>query len=214
MDYEYKIDVDGVEYSQEDGSLISGSMHQPLFDKFGAGNACVSELDISFYPSEKPSRMASITVFSRIFGENEWTKLGKFYADTRKTERLQGGEVLHIHAYDAMLKAEQIYLQDENVDVWPKTVTDVVEDICQKIGVPLDVRTELNSDYMVPYPNDYTMREILCHVAAAHAGNWIITKAEKLLLVPLFGKKPTISGVLGTDDGKSIVFGKGVMLLV
>lgn len=214
MDYEYKIDVAGVEYSQEDGFLISGSMHQPLFDKFGAGNACVSELDISFYPSENPPRMAPITVFSRIFGGNEWTQLGKFYTDTRKTEKFHGGEVLHIHAYDAMLKAEQIYLQDEDVDVWPKTMPEVVEDICQKIGVPLDGRTVLDSAYMVPYPNDYTMREILCHVAAAHAGNWIITKDEKLLLVPLFAEKPTFAGVLGTDDGKAIVFGKGVMLLV
>lgn len=62
----------------------------------------------------------------------------------------------------------------------------LVADIASRIDVEVDSRTVINESYVIEYPNDYTMREILCHIAAAHAGNWIITADGKLLLVPAF----------------------------
>lgn len=215
MDYEYKIDVDGVEYFQENGSLISGFIHQSMFEKFGIGNACVSNLTVSFYPSEEPPRMAPIVVFARAIGDVEWTQLGKFYTDTRNSEILEGGRVLALTAYDAMLKSDKIYIADDDESDWPKTMTDVVSEIASRMGVELDPRTVLNESYYVDYPNDYTMREVLCHIAAAHAGNWIITREEKLLLVPVFSSIPVESySILANEHGKAIVFGGNVWILV
>lgn len=215
MDYEYKIDVAGVEYFQENGSLISGAMHQSMFDKFGIGNACVSYLTVSFYPSEEPPRMAPITVFARAIGDVEWTKLCKFYTDTRNSEILEGGRVLTLTAYDAMLKADQIYIANDDESDWPKTMPDVASEIASRMEVELDPRTVLNASYFVDYPNDYTMREILCHIAAAHAGNWIITREEKLLLIPVFSPVP-VGGdsILATENEESIIFGGNVSILV
>ena len=60
------------------------------------------------------------------------------------------------------------------------------------------------------------MREILGYIAAAHAGNFIITDAGALRLVPLYN--PAVNndpdgGYLVTEDGHPIVIG-GVRILV
>ena len=50
------------------------------------------------------------------------------------------------------------------------------------------------------------MREILGYIAAAHAGNWIITDAGELRLVG-FADIPPETFYLVTDHGDPIVFG-------
>ena len=80
-------------------------------------------------------------------------------------------------------------------------------DICARMGVTLDSRTALNAAYQVEYPNDYTMREVLGHVAAAHGGNWVMTDAGKLLLLRL-GDIPAETRYLVDDaDGAALLFG-------
>ena len=81
------------------------------------------------------------------------------------------------------------------------------------MGVNLDKRTVLNSAYTIDYPaNDYTVRNELCFIAAAHGGNWIITDAGDLLLVPLLSM-PAETNYLITEYGDAITFG-GVKILV
>ena len=92
---------------------------------------------------------------------------------------------------------------------------DVVADIASRMGVPVDPRTVINPAYTVGYPNDLTMREILGYIAAAHAGNFVITDAGALRLVPLYN--PAVDhgpgGYLVTEDGHPITFG-GVRIIV
>ena len=84
---------------------------------------------------------------------------------------------------------------------------------CQMMGVKLDKRTVLNSAYIIDYPaNDYTIRNELCFIAAAHGGNWIITDEGNLLLVPLLSM-PAETNYLITEYGDAITFG-GVRILV
>ena len=89
---------------------------------------------------------------------------------------------------------------------------DVVAEIAAAMGVTVDSRTALNASYQVPYPVGYSMREILGYIACAHAGNWIITDAGELYLVPLAGM-PAETNYLVTEYGDAITLGR-VRLLV
>lgn len=71
---------------------------------------------------------------------------------------------------------------------FPMPMKNAVEYIAAKMGVSVDPRSvDMIADGQVDYPtDDYTMRDVLCFIAAASAGNWIITADNKLYLVPLF----------------------------
>ena len=122
------------------------------------------------------------------------------------------GDYWELEAYDAMRKADVVWEPDQSLR-FPMTMPDAVNIFCQLMGVELDSRTVLNSSYTIDYPaNDYTIRNELCFIAAAHGGNWIITDAGKLLLIPLLSM-PTETNYLITEAGSAITFG-GVRILV
>lgn len=130
-----------------------------------------------------------------------------------KWAEMEARQWKNLIAYDSMLKTEQTYLISEDVGEWPRGMKALVADIASRIDVEVDSRTVINESYVVEYPNDYTMREILCHIAAAHAGNWIITADGKLLLVPLFTAMPPETYYLIEDSGSAIVFGEDRILV-
>lgn len=206
---EYKVEIGGVTYGME--KIQSASIEHPLFDKLSVGNACSAELEISFWPTETVPRMAMIIPYCRESSADEWYQLGVFYTDTRS---LRNG-IMTLVAYDAMLKSDTVWEPDQDL-VFPMTMTEAVTEIISLMGVELDSRTVLKTgdDYVIDYPaNDYTLRDVLRFIAAANAGNWIITDAGKLLLVPLFSSMPAETNYLVTEDGDAITFG-GVRILV
>lgn len=90
---------------------------------------------------------------------------------------------------------------------------DAVKEIAQIMQVQIDPRTRLNPEHTIDYPaNDYTLRDELRFIAAAHGGNWIVTGEGKLLLVPLLSAPPE-TNYLVTEYGDPITFG-GVRILV
>lgn len=177
---------------------------------------CVSrQLDIMVMPMGDIPRMAEIRLETRlvlkdplteeITSASEWLPKGTFYIDTRQTDSASGA--LRIHGYDAMLKMEQLYLADgEDVTGWPKTMPAVMEEIAAAIGVELDERNVLIDTYMVEAPAGYTMREVAGWIAAAHAGNWTMTDAGKLRLVPIAGI-PAETYYLVDENGNYILLG-------
>lgn len=213
--------VEAPQISLQQPPLVTGS----LFPKStpAVGGCVARQLDIILRPKDTIPKMAEIRLETRLVlrdpltGENtqesEWLPKGTFYIDTRKKDKVTG--MLMIHAYDAMLKAEGTYLQDGDAGDWPRPMPDVVADIAQRMGVSIDARTVINPAYMVGYPNDLTMREILGYIAAVHAGNWIITDAGELYLVPLYNPATDYAnlGYLAAEDGSAITFG-GVRILV
>lgn len=204
---EYKVEIGGEAYAMDE--LMAVSITQPLFEQFSVGNACSAELTVEFIPHGTIPKMAKIVPYCRENDAVEWMKLGEFYTDTRS----RNGVVLKITAYDAMLKADAVWEPDQSL-TFPMTMPDAVDIFCDLMGVALDGRTELNSAYTIDYPaNDYTLRDILRYIAAAHGGNWIITAAGELLLVPLFDGMPGETNYLITDGGSAITFG-GVRILV
>lgn len=215
---EVKLVIAGVTYGEDkivDGSLrIDGG----LYSDFGIGNCCARQIDFEIYPQGTIPRQAQIEVYVRlVLGEqvSEWIPKGVFFFSTRKTDRVTG--VLSVHGYDAILKAEETWLDSSyDAETWPMPAATAVADIAARMGVAVDSRTVLDAAFPVQYPvddeGDMTMREALSRVAVANAGNWIITDEGKLLLVGL-NSMPKETNHLVTETGSAITFG-GVRILV
>lgn len=207
MSYEYQVSVAGVMYGM--GDIQSVNITHPLFDKLSVGNATSAELTMSFWPSVEPPRMAEIIPYEREAGTEEWYQLGVFYIDTRTRKR----DLLSVVAYDAMLRAEDLW-PTSAYGPFPMRMTDAVEKARTEMELELDLRTNINPAYTIPQINlNDSMRNVLCYIAAANGGNWIITNEGKLLLVPLFGSMPEETHYLITNEGEPIVIG-GVRILV
>lgn len=182
--WETSVSVNSVDYGEAD--IISVSTSSPLFSSSAPSiGCCVSkEIDLAFVPKASIPRMAEIKAFTRpiLSGvETERLQKGVFYIDTRETNEVTG--VMTIHGFDAMLKTEQPYCPDAS-GTWPRAMSTVVSDICESIGVTLDSRTSISSEYVCQLDTTLTMRQYLSYIAVAHGGNWVITDAGKLRLVP------------------------------
>ena len=213
---EWKITINGVDYGMDKIAADVGGGHAipHIHRQVFTGNApsiggCVSatfECSI-FEASTNVPRMATVVPKYRLLTEmqtSEWITLGTFYIDTRTVDEING--ILDLSCFDSMLKADGIegkcYADVTSFDEWPQDMDDVVDEICGIIGVTLDSRTTIRSGtgYQVEYPNDLTMREVLGYIAVHHAGNFTITPANKLRLVPLTGNSDTLN--LGTNTAQ------------
>lgn len=204
---EWRVTVGGTAY--EKSNLVALRVTTGLFGRsYLTVGSCVSaQLRLTLLDAGTIPRMAEVKVYVRLTDgtqASEWLPYGVYYIDTRESVPESG--TLTLHCYDAMLKAEQTFVTEGDTGAWPRTMTAVVASICTRMGVELDSRTALNSAYTVEYPNDYTMREILGYIAAAHGGCWIMTPAGKLRLVTL-GELPAESNSLVTETGEAITFG-------
>lgn len=213
---ETKVVIGGTEYSGS--NLVSVSVSGGLFDTPGVGGCASREVALTIFPIGTIPRQSSIEVYVRLVAgtqQSEWIPKGKFFISTRTLDKRTG--TLDIVGYDAMLKAEEVWLNDDYIyDNWPMPQSEAVADIAYRIGVEVDSRTALSTQFPVEYPvdedGDLTMREVLSYIAVSNAGNWIITDAGKLLLVG-YGDLPTETNLLVTERGEAILFGE-VRLLV
>lgn len=215
---EAKLKIAGVEYGEDQIVRKSLMVYGGLYSTFGIGNCCARQIEFEIYPQGTIPRQAKIEVYMRLrLGEqvSEWIPKGVFFFSTRKTDRVTG--VLSVHGYDAMLKAEETWLDSSyDAKTWPMPAATAVADIAARMGVAVDSRTVLDAAFPVQYPvddkGDMTMREALGRIAVANAGNWTITDEGKLLLVGL-NSMPAETHYLITETGRAISFG-GVRILV
>lgn len=215
---EAKLKIAGVEYGEDQIVRKSLMVYGGLYSTFGIGNCCARQIEFEIYPQGTIPRQAKIEVYMRLrLGEqvSEWIPKGVFFFSTRKTDRITG--VLSVHGYDAMLKAEETWLDSSyDAKTWPMPAATAVADIAARMGVAVDSRTVLDAAFPVQYPvddkGDMTMREALGRIAVANAGNWTITDEGKLLLVGL-NSMPAETHYLITETGSAITFG-GVRILV
>lgn len=205
---EYSFQVDDVLYGPE--SEVKHSVERNLFDDFGIGNAINSVLTLDLLADNVP-KAATIKRLVRLKNGDtvsEWLPKGTFFA----TRRVEDGGKWTVTAYDAMCKAEQIYLPEVVEGDWPYPMKSAVEEIAERMGVLIDPRTEINETYMLQYPTDRTMRQVLGEIAAAHGGNWIITDNGELYLLPLLSA-PAETNYMVNEHGDVITIG-GVSILV
>lgn len=120
-------------------------------------------------------RMAMLRPYVRLTGyindeytESEWLPKGVFWIDTRETD--YATQVLHIHGYDAMLKAEQTFFNFNplpiNFQMFDYHILDGYSflgtsygGILRKMGVELEADTRLTiitngEKFTFPMPND------------------------------------------------------------
>lgn len=205
---EYKFEINGVEYGPEEE--IEHSYSNGVFEDFGIGNAYTASLTLKLFTDNIP-RGATIKRYIRLRSGDqatEWLPKGTFFANTRADD----DGLWTIEAYDSMRKAEAVWMPDQSLE-FPLPMPAAAAEFARILGIPLDDRTVLNQAYTIDYPaNDYTIRDELCFIAAAHAGNWIITDMNTLYLVPLMSA-PAETHYLVEEHGDAITFG-GVRILV
>ena len=173
----------------DEGKLYGVTITGGLFSSqsFTIGSCVSREIEVKFVLGNAViPRMAKIQPEVRLVNDNgdvsEWIPKGTFWLDTRELDRTTG--IMTIRGYDAMLKGENVYIvPGEDVGDWPKTMTSVASEIAGLMGLTMDSRNNLDANYMMQLPTDYSMRGILGYIAAANAGNWIITDEGKLRLV-------------------------------
>ena len=184
---EIMVRIDNVEFVSD--QLVSLTTNRSLYteEKPGIGSCVAGEITLAYFPGEDiPPRMAKIEPFVRIANDSaasEWIPKGVFYSDTRIVDKETG--MYTIHGFDSMLKAEQPFFTGGDTGTWPRTAPVVVSQIAKKMGVIVDGRTVLQELVLIPFPNDLTCREILGHIAVAHAGNWVMSDVGELLLIEL-----------------------------
>ncbi len=205
---EYRFYINDTLYGPE--SEVEHSVEKTLFDEFGIGNAVSATLTLEVLTDDVPK---SATIRREIRLRNgdtvsEWLPKGTFYTN----RRVKDGKIWTVTAYDSMCKAEQTYLPDVVTGDWPYPMKSAAEDIAERMGVSIDSRTVLDASYMLQYPTDRTMRQVLGEIAAAHGGNWIITDNNELYLLPLLSM-PEETNYLVNEHGDTITFG-GVRILV
>lgn len=208
---EIKINIAGVDYGQD--KIVSLSTSGGLFAEgtLGAGGAVAGEIDLQLYDPGPIPKMAKLIPYYRFTAGNqvsEWIQKGVYYIDTRS----QDGNVLTIHGFDDMLKAEQVWYPDQSL-VFPMSMQAAATEIAGIMGVTIDSRTQFNALYQVDYPaNDWTLRDILRFIAAAHAANWVMTDLGQLRMVPIY-EIPDTTSYLVDEYGNAITFG-GIRILV
>lgn len=205
---EYGFDINGVWYGPE--YEVSHTVERGMYEEFGFGNALSAELKLSLFADNIP-RGATIKRYVRLRNGaqvSEWIPKGVFFTNRRSVE----DGFWTIEAFDIMRRAETIWDPDQTLE-FPLSMTEAVDVFLKIIGAEMDERTELNPAYTIDYPaNDYTIRQELQFIAAAHGGNWIVTDEGKLLLVPLISE-PAGTNYLVDQSGDAITLG-GVRILV
>ena len=177
-----------------------------------AGGAVAREIDVVLWDVDSTSipKMAKMKPYYRLTNgtqTSEWIQKGVFYIDTRVTD----SGLLTIHGYDDMLKAEQVWRPQGLT--FPMSMQQAANVIAGLMGVELDSRCVFNSSYTVSYPaNEYTLRDVLRFIAAAHGGNWIMSDIGELWLVPL-NTLPAETFLLCDEDGDAIQFGSDFILV-
>lgn len=203
---EWKITVNGTDYT---GQQVAPAGIPRLIRRLiegeepSVGNCVAGTFSCAIYEaSGAVPRMAEVRAAIRLalpLPENsqvsptvsEWIDLGTFYIDTRQVDEVTGA--LLLSCFDRMLVATgaggATYAQLTGYDEWPQPQAAVAAEIASIMGISLDPRTVIRSGrgYMVEYPNDLSCLEVLGYIGAANAGNWCVTSANALRLVPLTG---------------------------
>ena len=220
------VDTGGPESGFREDKLFSVDSTSEFFKEGypGVGYANAAYADISMVAPYNIPRKGRICIYVRAVNDtekSEWVQQGVYYIDTREqTHDERGFDVLTVHGYDAMLLSEITYPSDNQHD-YPLLDKTMVQFIAGNMkvdaggrGIQVDPRTWdiMTAGYKFPLPVGYSMREVLCMIAASYAGNFVISPTGELRLVSMFDMPPETRHLI-TEDGYKITFG-GLYILV
>ena len=207
--FETRVLINNVVYDET--KLFSVNTHVEMFQGTPTlGKAVSGEISIKMLkPSVDIPAMAKIQPQVRVCNatqQSEWLAQGIYYIDTRETTKNQDGlDVLTLHGYDAMLKAEQMYngrITGSSTDI------QMVNEIAYQMGVNVDARTTalITNGYTIPLPTGYSYREVLGYIASMYVGCFIMSEIGELRLVSLT-ELPPETNYLIDQVGDAITFG-------
>lgn len=90
---------------------------------------------------------------------------------------------------------------------WPRMMKAVAAEIATRIGCTLSIPASL-PDYPMAAPVGLSMRDVLCSMAAAWAGNWTCRGQGEVTGGPALGKKPVLTLIPLAASGDSFIAGK------
>ena len=177
-----------------DNMLLTVKTTRSVFAKGtpGVGGCVCGELDLEmFVPKGDIERKAKIVPKVRLKAGDgtvsEWLKKGIYFIDTRQNSNNNDNlAVLTLHAYDAMMMAEQSF-PDVSTGWDSKTDIEVVRIIATAMDVSISANTTaaMTRRYIVQYPGEYSMREVLGYIAAMYGGNFVMNDDGELDLIQL-----------------------------
>lgn len=186
---EYKLKLNGVDYGCPPVRSMS-AVYQAFSEDMPTVGCCIgAQLDVVMdIPSATIPKGAQLTPYARLNNgtqQSGWIAKKTYWISTRDDRSVTGR--MQIKAFDAMGKTEQSFLTGGDVGLWPQTDIDVVDEICERIGVTLDngTRSILTAGYDIPLPAELTMREVLGRIGTFYCGNWVITDDNTLRLLQL-----------------------------
>ena len=192
--------IAGTEYADITAPVINRALMQ---NGLSVGNAVACTCSFTVRGAGVIPRSAEVIIKARLTDGtqvSEWLPCGTFYVSRRKRDAVTGS--VELECYDGLLKANATY---EASGSWPRAMSDVVTEIAALLGVEIDPRTQINtgSVYMVSLPEAWaTINNVLAGIATVHGGNWIITPAGKLRLVPLTSASGAASAATAAEvDG-------------
>ena len=176
--------IAGNEYTQMSNPVIVRALTQ---QGLGVGNAVSATCQFSILTGDALPRAAAVLIEQRLTDGvtfSEWLPAGTFYISRRTRDAVTG--ILTLECYDALLKANGE--MPAGGVTWPRPMANVAADIALLLGVSLDGRTSIRTGaaYVIEAPEPgTTIHDVLARIAAANGGNWIITPAGDLRLVPV-----------------------------
>ena len=203
---EARVTVDGVERATMTSPVISRALTQ---DGPGVGNAVSAMCQATVLTSDAIAKAATVRVHARLTDgatTSEWLPAGTFFIARRRRDPVNG--TLALECYDALLKANAIW--EPASGGWPRAMSAVADELAALLGVTMDARTQLESGsiYAIDEPQGgETIRDMLCRIAAANGGNWIVTPENKLRLVPLVSAAGAASASSDVADVAAITGG-------
>ena len=200
---EYRFVVNNVVYT---GADIQNTpvLSKAFADRLSIGVCCSGTLRLVLREKANVTipKAASVVAYCRLTAPDgtdptDWVEQWHYFISSRSS---QNG-ILTLSCRDLMLKARSSYWDKTQIKTWPATMAAVVNDIAAAMGVAVDSRTQIQTGtaYKVTEPDGKaTMMDVLSGIAAAHAGNFIITEAGALRLITILGVSLPAKQVVGS----------------
>jgi len=215
---ETKVSINNVDYGED--MLFSVKTSRQVFtnENPSVGNAVVGRIDIQMViPQATIPKAAEIKPYIRVKNDSltsGWLQKGVFYIFQRMID--EDSNSMTIVGFDAMYRGNQAYPSSalEWDDSHPYAY-DVVNEVAgfMNLTVEAETMTKLQiANYVVQFPAQYSLRDVLGSIAAMYGGNFIITN-EGLLRLVGFADLPFETYYLVTRAGSPITFGGTRILL-
>lgn len=197
---ETRVTIDGTVY---DENITYPTITRALTQNgLSVGNVTSALCQFSILTDDAIPRAAAVTVEQRLTDgttTSEWLIVGTFYISKRRRDPVTG--VLALECYDALLKANAVWTP--STGTWPRTMVAVLSELATLLDLSVDSRSDIPSglSFVIDQPaTGTTIREVLGIIAQAGGGNWIVTPAGKLRLVPLVSTANAATATVNVID--------------